>query len=106
MNHAIVVFGIPIAFAIPMVGVAIDSDAVFLLYMVLAFIVLAGGLGSLIGYHKEANMLKDAEADWVPHKWTYAVAHVLLWAWPVALIYLIQRWRHIGIPWKNLPFVG
>lgn len=61
-------------------------------------------LGSLYGYHAEADALKAAGSEWVPGKWWWTAGHILLTPYFVAPLYLIDRWLHVGLPWSQLKF--
>lgn len=61
---------------------------------------MGGGMFALVSlgtYYVEASRLKDANAPWVPAWWLYAIGHILLSPFVVAPVYLLQRWRHIGL---------
>ncbi|TKR27916.1 hypothetical protein DM868_02190 [Natronomonas salsuginis] len=88
-----------IALAItPYLPVAIADTLLFSLVGV-AFIAV---WGSLIGYHAEARIMKENNADWVPGTWLYTIGHFLITPFVAAPIYLIDRWLAIGIDWSHL----
>lgn len=59
--------------------------------------VLVATVGGLIGYIAEAKLLREAGSAWVPTWPVYVVAHLLISPFLTAPIYLIQRWRHVGL---------
>jgi len=77
-----------------------------LLIMVPAVVFLAAAFFALYGYYKEAQQLDEQGSEWVPTWPAYAIGHVVLSPIVVAPVYLLQRWRHIGIPWQALPLRG
>ncbi|WP_254837918.1 hypothetical protein [Natronomonas marina] len=52
---------------------------------------------SLFAYRVEAKRLRAADADWRPVWWAYVLAHLLLSPFFVTFVYLLQRWRHVGL---------
>lgn len=55
------------------------------------------------GYYYEAKLLRQTpDVDWSPWWWAYMIATPILSPFVVAPIYLIQRHRHVGVPWRNL----
>lgn len=67
----------------------------------LAFMIVA--FSSWLGYYYEAKLLKKTpEVDWSPYWWLYMLATPFLTPFVVAPIYLLQRHRHVGVPWRNL----
>lgn len=94
---------------LPLLGVfaVLDSaglgTAAALLIAVPAVAFFVGAVLSLYGYYKEAQQLDERGSDWVPTWPLYVVGHLILSPIVVAPIYLLQRWRHIGIPWQSLP---
>lgn len=78
------------------------EDIMFLPLIGVILLGFVAGFGSLLGYHVEAKRLKAVQADYIPRRWVYTVAHILTTPVIVAPIYLFQRWRHVGIPWNDL----
>jgi len=68
-----------------------------------ALLLVLAAVLSLYGYYKEAKQLKEQNSDWVPHWGLYVVGHIILSPLIVAPIYILQRWRHIGVPWSAFP---
>lgn len=49
------------------------------------------------GYYVEARRLEELGSDWQPNWIAYLAVHVLL-PFLAAPVYLLQRWRHVGVP--------
>lgn len=50
-----------------------------------------------IGYYVEARRLEERGADWQPNWIAYLAVNVIVPV-VVAPLYLVQRWRHVGLP--------
>jgi len=108
--HLLWALYIPIMLPLLALFALLDSaglgTAAALLIAVPAVAFFVGAFLSLYGYDKEAQQLDEQGSEWVPTWPAYAIGHVLLSPIVVAPIYLLQRWRHIGIPWQALPLRG
>ena len=58
---------------------------------------ILAAFGSLVGYYEEAKHFRETGSEWVPTWWAYTAAHVLLTPVIVAPMYVVQRWRHVGL---------
>jgi hypothetical protein len=77
----------------------IIGSAVAMIYVVITAV---AAVGSLIGYYVEAQRFSESDSEWVP-KWTaYAVLHFIFSPFIIAPVYLFDRWRAVGIPWRSL----
>lgn len=65
-----------------------------LLVVLLAFV----GYGSILAIHFDARAIRETDANWQPSVIGYALAGVLLSPLLPALVYVIQRYRHLGRP--------
>lgn len=52
---------------------------------------------SLYCFWIEGRRLEDAGAAWTPRWWIYAGVHLLMSPFLGAAVYLVQRWRHVGL---------
>ena len=65
-----------------------------LLVALLAFV----GYASLLAIHFDARAIREADANWQPSVVGYALAGLLLSPLLPALVYVVQRYRHLGLP--------
>lgn len=62
-----------------------------------AVVGLVAMAGSLVGYFEEAKHFTAAGSEWVPRWKLWTAAHVVLSPLVAAPLYVVQRWRRVGL---------
>ena len=73
------------------------------LWLLLLFVLLFVGSGliyliAVMAIYFDAKAIKETDADWQPSADGYALGAMLISPIPVAALYVIQRYRHLGRP--------
>lgn len=92
------------AFAVVILATAVfDSEIVTTLAVgTIGVVTFAAGWGSLIGYYVEAKRFKKSDSEWVPKWAAYVVLHFIFTPFIIAPVYLIDRYRAVGLPTHQL----
>ncbi len=89
--------------AVAIGGVVATAANIVTMVALLLFVVCA--FSAFIGYYLEAKAAtRTPDVDWTPTWWLYMLATPFLSPFIVAPIYLMQRHRHVGVPWRRLAF--
>lgn len=73
----------------------------------LALIILAPAvIGSLIGFHTDAQYLRECDAGWAPNPWVWTLLFFVLTPPIASALYLWERNRNVGVNWRIVPILG
>jgi hypothetical protein len=108
LSHLMTTVGVLLQLGWVLVSVTFGFDnaaANVLLWVSLAVLAVFLPLG-LLGYFNDAKALRRADAGWQPNPWLWFLGGWLLGQVLAMPLFLLQRWRHVGLDWSDVPIVG
>jgi len=105
MYHFWFVLVIPLSLLMALVSAPLGDVVATVVFSVLGVSTIIAGFGSFYGYYAEAQILADSDVGWEPKWGAYMVLHLLFTPFIVCPVYLFDRWRAIGIQWRDLKVV-